>query len=37
MLPWAIGVAYAGARGSYTEERLIAADQLVKLPDAISF
>ena len=30
-------VAYAGARGSYTEERLIAADQLVKLPDEISF
>lgn len=30
-------VAYAGARGSYTEERLIDADQLVKLPDQISF
>lgn len=30
-------VAYAGARGSYTEERVIDADQLVKLPDEISF
>uniref|UniRef100_A0A2A4Z236 Quinone oxidoreductase n=1 Tax=OCS116 cluster bacterium TaxID=2030921 RepID=A0A2A4Z236_9PROT len=30
-------VAYAGARGSYAEERLIDADQLVKLPDEISF
>lgn len=30
-------VAYAGARGSYTEERIIDADQLVKLPDDISF
>ena len=30
-------VAYAGPIGSYAEERLIAADQLVKLPDSISF
>lgn len=30
-------VAYAGARGAYTEERMIDADQLVKLPDEISF
>ena len=29
-------VAYAGAIGSYAEERLIAADRLVKLPDDIS-
>jgi len=29
-------VAYAGPIGSYAEERLIAADRLVKLPDAIS-
>jgi NADPH2:quinone reductase len=29
-------VAYAGAIGSYAEQRLIAADRLVKLPDAIS-
>lgn len=29
-------VAYAGAIGSYAERRLIAADRLVKLPDAIS-
>ena len=28
--------AYAGAIGSYAEQRLIAADRLVKLPDAIS-
>src|SRR6059058_5352364 len=28
-------VAYAGPIGSYAEERLIAADRLVKLPDAI--
>jgi len=30
-------VAYAGPIGSYSEERLIDADRLVKLPDAISF
>ncbi len=30
-------VAYAGAIGGYAEERLIAADRLVKLPDAISY
>lgn len=30
-------VAYAGPIGSYAEERLIGADQLVKLPDGISF
>jgi NADPH:quinone reductase len=30
-------VAYAGPTGGYSEERLIAADRLVKLPDAISF
>ena len=30
-------VAYAAAIGSYAEERNIAADRLVKLPDAISF
>ncbi len=29
-------VAYAGAIGSYAEERLIPADRLVKIPDAIS-
>jgi len=29
-------VAYAGAIGSYAEQRLIAADRLVQLPDAIS-
>ena len=29
-------VAYAGPSGGYAEERLIAADRLVKLPDAIS-
>ncbi len=29
-------VAYAGPIGSYAEERLISADRLVKLPDAIS-
>jgi NADPH2:quinone reductase len=29
-------VAYAGPLGGYAEERLIAADQLVKLPDSIS-
>jgi len=29
-------VAYAGPIGSYAEERLIAADKLVKLPDSIS-
>jgi NADPH2:quinone reductase len=29
-------VAYAGPIGSYAEERLIAADRLVKLPDSIS-
>ena len=29
-------VAYAGAIGSYAEQRLIAADRLVELPDAIS-
>src|SRR3569623_3499950 len=28
--------AYAGAIGSYAEQRLIAADRLVKLPDSIS-
>ncbi len=28
-------VAYAGVLGAYTQERLIAADRLVKLPDAI--
>jgi NADPH:quinone reductase len=30
-------VAYAGPIGGYAEERLIPADRLVKLPDAISF
>jgi NADPH2:quinone reductase len=30
-------VAYAGPTGGYSEERLIAADRLVRLPDAISF
>lgn len=30
-------VAYAGPLGGYAEERLIPADRLVKLPDAISF
>lgn len=30
-------VAYAGVLGGYAEERLIAADRLVKLPDAISY
>lgn len=30
-------VAYAGAIGGYAEERLIAADRLVKLPEDISF
>lgn len=30
-------VAYAGVLGAYAEERLIAADRLVRLPDAISF
>jgi NADPH2:quinone reductase len=30
-------VAYAGAIGAYAEERLIPADRLVKLPDAIDF
>jgi NADPH:quinone reductase len=30
-------VAYAGALGGYSEERLVAADRLVKLPDSISF
>jgi NADPH2:quinone reductase len=30
-------VAYAGPTGGYAEERLIAADRLVKLPDSISF
>ncbi len=30
-------VAYAGAIGGYADERLIAADRLVKLPDAISY
>jgi NADPH2:quinone reductase len=30
-------VAYAGALGGYATERVIAADRLVKLPDAISF
>lgn len=29
-------VAYAGAVGSYAEQRLIAADRLVKLPDTVS-
>src|SRR5438128_10393113 len=29
-------VAYAGPVGGYAEQRLIAADRLVKLPDAIS-
>ena len=30
-------VAYAGPIGSYSEERLIDADRLVRLPDEISF
>ncbi len=30
-------VAYAGAIGGYADERLIAADRLVKLPDSISY
>jgi NADPH2:quinone reductase len=30
-------VAYAGSLGGYAEERLIAADKLVKLPDGISY
>jgi NADPH:quinone reductase len=30
-------VAYAGVLGAYAEERVIAADRLVKLPEAISF
>ena len=30
-------VAYAGVLGGYAEERLIAADRLVKLPDSISY
>jgi NADPH2:quinone reductase len=30
-------VAYAGVIGAYSEQRLIAADRLVKLPDAIDF
>ena len=30
-------VAYAGALGGYATERVIAADRLVKLPDAIDF
>jgi NADPH2:quinone reductase len=30
-------VAYAGPLGGYAEERLIAADKLVKLPDSVSF
>lgn len=30
-------VAYQGALGGYAEERLIAADKLVKLPDSISY
>jgi len=30
-------VAYAGVLGAYAQERLIAADRLVRLPDAISF
>ncbi len=30
-------VAYAGAIGGYSDERLIAADRLVKLPDTISY
>jgi len=30
-------VAYAGALGGYATERVIAADRLIKLPDAISF
>ena len=30
-------VAYAGAPGAYAEQRLIAADRLVKLPDDVSF
>lgn len=30
-------VAYAGVLGGYAEERIIAADRLVKLPDAIGF
>src|SRR5437868_12455112 len=29
-------VAYAGPMGGYAEERLIGADRLVKLPDAVS-
>ena len=29
-------VAYAGALGAYADERLIAADRLVRTPDAIS-
>lgn len=28
-------VAYAGVNGSYSEERIIAADKLVPLPDAV--
>src|SRR2546430_8056139 len=31
------GVAYAGPAGGYSEVRLIEADRLVRLPDAISF
>src|SRR5690606_26080817 len=30
-------VAYAGVLGAYAQERLIAADRLVALPDAIGF
>lgn len=30
-------VAYAGVLGAYVEERIIAADRLVKLPDSISY
>lgn len=30
-------VAYAGVLGGYAEERLIAADRLVRLPDAVSY
>lgn len=30
-------VAYAGVLGAYAQERVIAADRLVKLPDAVSF
>ena len=32
-----VRVAYAGSTGGYSEVRLIAADRLVRLPEAISF